>query len=225
MEGETVVRLAGSVELGEVLRGMHAERPVFHSEADLQHAFAWAAHELDANLHVRLETHPEPGVRLDLLLSRPDLGQHTAVELKYLTSAWTSDVGGERFELKNQGAQDIRAYDVVKDIQRVEGFVAGHTGWNGLVLAFSNYPSYWTNPGHMRETNAGAFRLHEGNLLDGVRAWGPMTGAGTMKGRERELALREVYRCEWSDYSDLGGSRGRFRLLTFIVGPTGRAAA
>jgi hypothetical protein len=44
--------LAGSVELDAVVDGLRARRPVFHSEADFQHAFAWMAHELDPDLQV-----------------------------------------------------------------------------------------------------------------------------------------------------------------------------
>ena len=72
--------LAGGLPLDAVLAGLSAKRPVFHSEADFQHAFAWEVHLLDPRIEVRLETHPEPNVRLDLLLSRPDLDRHTAVE-------------------------------------------------------------------------------------------------------------------------------------------------
>jgi len=163
---------------------------------------------------VRLETRPAPGVRLDLLLSRPDLRTHLVLELKYLTSAWVGDLHGEHFELLSQGAQDIRAYDVVKDIARVERFVGDKPGWSGAVLVLTNEPSYWTRPGHGRTTNADAFRIYEGNQLTGRRAWGANTG-GTMKGREAPIELRGNYTCTWSDYSTLPGSRGRFKLLSF----------
>lgn len=139
-----MVLLAGTVHLDDLLGGLAARRPVFHSEADLQHALAWEAHQLDRNLQVRLETHPEPHVRLDLLLSRPDLGRHTAGELKYLTAGWTGEVGGERFTLKNHGAQDVRAYDVVKDIERLERFgtcVAAGSEQGGVTVSGSHRPS------------------------------------------------------------------------------------
>ena len=102
-------------------------------------------------------------MRLDLQFSRPDLGTHFAVELKYLTAAWNGAWDGEEFHLLNQGAQDIRAYDAVKDIQRVEQFVASRTGWSGAVVVLTNEPSYWQRPGHGRATNADAFRIHDGN--------------------------------------------------------------
>jgi hypothetical protein len=126
-----VTVLAGSVSLDEMMARLARSRPVFHSEADFQHAFAWETHQMDPALQVRLETHPEPSVRLDLLLARPDRGTHTVVELKYLTALWSGIVDGEYFALKNHGAQVVRAYDAVKDIARVERFVARRSGWNG----------------------------------------------------------------------------------------------
>jgi hypothetical protein len=215
--GSNAVMLGGSLELSSLLRDLARRRPVFHSEADFQHAFAWTAHELDPALHVRLETHPEPQVRLDLLFSRPDLGMSSALELKYLTATWSHEVNGETFALKNQGAQDIRAYDVVKDIHRVERFVSDRPGWNGAVIVLTNEPSYWRKPAHGLQTNAAAFRLYEGSGLAGSRTWGHATCPGTMRGREAPLDLLGKYTCSWSDYSTLPGQRGVFRLLTFEI--------
>lgn len=168
--------IAGTIGVGELLRRLAVRRPVYHSEADFQHAFAWEAHQTDPALRVRLETHPEPNVRLDLLLSRTDLERHTAVELKYLTAGWVGDVDGEHFALKNHGAQDVRAYDVVKDIGRLERFVAARQGWNGVFVAITNDPSFWRPVAHGRATNADAFRIYDGVTLTGRRAWGPRTG-------------------------------------------------
>jgi hypothetical protein len=150
---------------------------------------------------VRLETHPEPSIRLDVLLSRPDLDAHSVVELKYLTRGWAGEIAGEQFALKNHGAQDIRAYDVVKDIGRVERFVADRPGWNGAMIAFTNDHSYWQPVTHGRQTNPQAFRLYEGLSLSATRAWGPHTGAGTMKGRAEPVELARVHNLGWREYS------------------------
>lgn len=176
------VLIAGAVDLDEVLVQLAATRPVFHSEADSQLAFAWLVQQYDAKMRVRLETRPAPGVHLDLDFARPDLDRATAIELKYLTRLWTGTVGGERFELKNQGAQDIRAYDIVKDIVRVEKFVASQPGCDGAVITLTNDASYWKPGAGLKTTNAAAFRLGHGTILSGVRDWGPNTGAGTRKG-------------------------------------------
>lgn len=196
---------------------LRQSRPVFHSEADFQQALAWAIHLSDPSARVRLETRPAPGMRLDLLVWRPDLSRYLALELKYLTAAWSGEVNGEQFGLVSQGAQDIRAYDVMKDVQRVERFVDRRPGWSGMVLVLSNDPSYWSRPGHGRATNADAFRIYQDQVISGSRAWGADTGAGTMKDREAVIELRGDYRCRWSPYSSLPGSKGEFRLLAFPV--------
>jgi hypothetical protein len=200
---------------------LRRSRPVFHSEADFQQALAWAIHMSDASARVRLETRPASGMRLDLLVWRPDLETYLVLELKYLTAAWAGKVDGEHFRLLSQGAQDIRAYDVVKDVQRVERFVDRQPGWSGMVLVLSNDPSYWSRPGHGRATNADAFRIYEDQTISGSRSWGPGTGAGTMKKREAVIELHGDYKCRWSPYSALPGSRGEFRLLAFAVGAPG----
>ena len=204
---------------------LRRSRPVFHSEADFQHALAWAIHLSDPSVSIRLETRPKPGMRLDLLVSRPDLGQHLALELKYLTAAWAGDVDGERFELLSQGAQDIRAYDVVKDIKRVEGFITGRSGADGAVIVLTNDSSYWRPPKANDTSNAVAFRLCEGSVLEGLRQWGPRTGAGTRKGREPALHLVGRYELHWRAYSCLpGGPAGELRQLVIPIANDVRGA-
>lgn len=201
-----------------VLSSLAKRRAVFHSEADLQFAFAWEAKTLNPDLEVRLETHPEPSVRLDLEFIDPDSPRGLAVELKYVTRLWTGGRGSESFAVKNHGASDLRAYDVVKDIERVERFVGQRSGWAGLVIAVTNEAAYWRAPTHGRVTNADAFRLFEGNVLAGERRWGPNTG-GTSRGRETPLNLRGTYELRWSDFSRVDSSpAGTFRALVVPIG-------
>jgi hypothetical protein len=201
-----------------VLSSLAKRRAVFHSEADLQFAFAWEAKSLSPGLDVRLETHPEPSLRLDLELIDPGSRCGLAVELKYMTRLWVGVHGGESFALKNHGASDLRAYDVVKDIERVERFVSKRSGWAGFVIAMTNEAAYWRSPMHGRATNADSFRLFEGNVLAGERRWGPNTG-GTSRGREAALALRDSYELRWSDFSRVDStSAGTFRVLVVPIG-------
>jgi len=200
-----------------VLAQLAVERPVFHSEADFQHALAWLVHRHMPDARIRLETHPAPGVRLDLLITSGTGSQCTAIELKYLTRSWAGEVNGEHFALKSQGAQDIRAYDVVKDIARVEADTHLLPACDGLVVVLCNDQAYWTTPGHDRDTNAAAFRLYEGRTLAGTCDWGPNTGPGTKRGRESPITLHGSYSMHWRDYSRAPGPAGQFRALTVEV--------
>ena len=62
------------LDASAVLASLARGRRVFHSEADFQFAFAWEAKVIRPDLEVRLETHPEPNVRLDLELVDPASG-------------------------------------------------------------------------------------------------------------------------------------------------------
>jgi hypothetical protein len=211
------MKVASSVDLREAIEHLASSRRVFHSEADFQHALAWQIHAMDDQIAVRLETHPEPTVRLDMLLSRSDRGRHSAIELKYPTALWSGEIDGEQFALKNHGAQDITSYDIVKDVHRVERFVAGKDGWDGAVIVLTNDSSYWRAPTHERITNAAAFRTHDGLSLAGTRTWGPSTGPGTMKNREAALELSGAYDLQWQDYSQVGDRNGAFRYLLIEI--------
>src|SRR5688500_96340 len=98
----------------QTMAALARARPLFHSEADFQHAFAWQLHSAYPDARIRLETRPRPGVRLELLALID--GQRIAVELKYLLRDLTTTVEDELFELPFQSAQDVRRYDFVKDI-------------------------------------------------------------------------------------------------------------
>jgi hypothetical protein len=201
----------------ELLPGLAGERPVFHSEADFQQALAWAIHVAHPGLRVRLETRPVRGTHLDLLVTDPTDGGSLAIELKYLTDKWEGEVDGEQFALLRQSAQDIRGYDCVKDIARVEKLMAAGYAKAGLVLVLANDPSYWRTPTHDRGTNADAFRLHDGLILTGAHVWGPRTGPGTSASRTNPIDLAGVYTLAWRDFSELPGTRGRFRYLAVPV--------
>lgn len=202
--------------LADALKQLSQQRPVFHSEADFQFALALQINMSHPELSVRLETRPIPteSKALDLHVTCGDYS--LAVELKHLTRAIDVTVGDERFVLRNQGAHDVSAYDCCKDIARVEDFVARGVANVGYVVVLSNDPLYWKQPSR---PGAGydSFRLHEGRRLEGSLIWGDSAGPGTRKGREEAISLRNEYILSWSDYSELPGSNGKFRVLVVPV--------
>ncbi len=200
------------------LRRLAPRRPVFHSEADFQHALAWQLQLDHPESHIRLETRPlrDRAVFLDLAVNIA--GMRTAVELKYLASGLVCDVDGERFELRAQSAHPVRRYDVVKDVRRLEDVVEAGAADVGVMVAMTNDSSYWT-PGRPGTIDA-AFRLHEGAVLTGRVGWAAHAGAGTTSKRMEIISLAGSYPVAWSDYSDVGERAGRFRMLLLDVAAT-----
>jgi hypothetical protein len=77
----------------------------------------------------------------------------------------------------------------------------------------TNDSAYWKVPGRIDTIDA-AFRIHDGQVLQGTVGRGPMTGKGTVLKREAPLELSGRIDLKWRDYSLVGtGDYPRFRYL------------
>tara|TARA_R110002072_G_scaffold30353_2_gene94842 strand:- start:1896 stop:2726 length:831 start_codon:yes stop_codon:yes gene_type:complete len=194
--------------LGELVK----RRPVFHSEADFQHALAWALHEEGAE-RIRLERHYDAiGGYLDLEAELK--GRRLAIELKYWTRAQLVEIEDEKFNLKNQAAHPLSRYDFLKDITRLERLVANGDADVGYAITLTNDPSYWRESG--RDAIDLDFRLHEGRELQGRLAWAERAGAGTTRSREIPLDLSGSYCAHWRDYAAVGDATLRYLALKIL---------
>jgi len=124
-----------------VLSALAPNRPVFHSEADFQHAFAWQVHLDDPEAVIRLETRPDPEVRETVDFWCHTRSQRIAVEFKYLVRRFEATVDGEQFRLRDQGVQPLSRYDILKDISRLERFCAAGWAEVGFAVVLSNDPA------------------------------------------------------------------------------------
>lgn len=209
-------RMRSTDMISQALQGLSVHRPIFHSEADFQLSLAWQLQLDQPQASIRLERRPIADIprRLDIALTVE--GLRVAIEVKYLVRSLAVPIDGEMFVLQQQGAHDVRRYDVCKDVLRLEQFVDAGVADVGHALVLSNDMGYWSG-GRKADPVDSAFRLTEGRTLRGVLAWSGDAGAGTTKGREEELPLRGEYPLHWQDYSDVGVPRGRFRVLHLTV--------
>jgi hypothetical protein len=204
------------IEWDKLIAALAARRPIFHSEADLQHELALEIRQANLGIQCRLEVplFPERNAAVDLCL-RTDFGA-VGVEIKHLTKACAMTVSGEHFVLKNQSARDIRSYDTVKDIQRIEELLGHRKIVSGGVLCLTNDPAYWK--GSIRQdTNAAEFSLQEGRVINGVLRWGTATGPGTMKRREKPIRIAGSYQASWKNYSVIDGVEFRYLWVPVTV--------
>jgi len=204
------------ISVENVIEELRKIRPIFHSEADFQHALAWEIHSHFPTAIVRLEIHPgRIGRReyIDILVQHENVTY--AIELKYKTRKLDVIYNGEEFHLLDQGAQDIGRYDFIKDIVRLERFVAGHPKTVGYAIMLTNDNNYW-QPTRNLSTADASFRIHDARTLNGELKWSEATGKGTMKGRENPLMLSGSHQIRWINYSELsekGPNKFRYVLL------------
>lgn len=76
-----------------------------------------------------------------------DIWGHTAhgplaLELKYVTLRCSVELAGERFDLSNHGAHDLRRYDFIKDLVRLERVVEAVPTSTAAAMFLTNDPEY-----------------------------------------------------------------------------------
>jgi hypothetical protein len=205
-----------------IVKDLAVRRPVFHSEADFQHALAWELHQRDATADVRLEKQVADSgqrVHLDLLVRGVDY--EVAIELKYKTRAAQIVAHAETFALRNQSAQDIGRHDFIKDVHRLEQYVEVHPTAIGYAILLTNDRTYWS-ASKKSEAVDSQFRLHEGRSLHGTVTWGSGASDGTKRNRETALVLRGMHKIVWHDYSNPAvGNSSPFRFTVVRVANDG----
>ena len=210
-------------DVNKLMDELACKRPVFHSEADFQHALAWRIHEVDRDARIRLEwpvQRPDSRKRIYVDVYLPN--RKVAVELKYVTQELQFKHEGECFNLRFQSAQDTRRYDFLKDIQRLEQlYLSARAGLQtGFAILLTNDPLYWQVPQpDAKNAIDAAFRIHEGLTKGGCMAWSELAAPGGIKGREEPICLNGSYPLRWRDYAKVSdGPYGQFRYLAIQVG-------
>lgn len=206
------------VDITEFLAKLGAQRSIFHSEADFQHAFAWELHQWLPSASIRLEfpvLRSEKQLHLDIWVAQANAT--LAFELKYKTRALSVQVDGEQFYLKDHAAQPPNRYDFIKDIQRLEQVVFAQKNMTGYAILLTNDSAYWQLP-RDRCTIDADFRLHEGRNLHGVLSWSAGAALGTIRSREEPIELKGSYNVHWERYSEPSSQgHGKFRYLAVKV--------
>ena len=204
------------IRVEAIMNELRKSRPIFHWEADFQHALAWEIHIHFPAAIVRIEVHPGrigPREYLDIWIRDENITY--AIELKYKTRKLDAIHNGEEFRLLNHGAQDIGRYDFIKDVARVERFVIGHPRTVGYAIMLTNDNWYWQTAEYLSTADAN-FRIHDTRTINGELRWSEATGVGTMRGRENPLVLNCSHEIRWFNYSELverGPNKSRYVLL------------
>lgn len=192
---------AGSVQ--EAMRTLTPRRPVFHSEANIQHELALQLRVQHPNIELRLERPFYLGnkrAQADIVLV--DGGHSYVIELKYIRARLEVTLHGERFQLCQEAAHGY------------EG-VSG-----GMVVALTNEPSMMAGGGEA--TVDRDFRLAPGRQLSGELTWASHASDGTKGNRPAVIALANSYVVHWRPYSSLPDvTKGTFSYLAFEVPPLG----
>lgn len=211
----STTQVAGLLPLDTVMGRLAERRPVYNSEADLQHSFARTVWDLDPAIETRLEVQQSVAGKSEHLDMLCIAEKRTAVEFKYWTRSWHGTAGpsGDEYHLRSHAATDLARRNFVFDVERLERF-CNRSDQNGLALLITNEPSLWLPSATRRpRTRDHEFRIHEGRVLSGELLW----AKGDYPANTRTLIGR--YELFWNLYTRLEGDGGEFRYLAVEVAP------
>lgn len=191
------------IDIEKLLHRLSNTRPVFHSEADFQHELAWLLHNEFPKSNIRLE---KPYAKENGKVEYVDIftnldNKKYFIELKYKTEKLKlgEEIKGEKFYLKNQGAQDCGRYDFWKDVSRIESKVAENNNSLGYVIFLTNDHSYLKEP--KKTTLTYNYRTTNGRIVAKCNL-GSLRGYN--KGREKDIDIKNSYEIKWKDYGNNG---------------------
>jgi len=198
--------IVAKIEIKDVLETLSRERPIFHSEMDFQFALAWKIKSLYPEVEVRLEK-PLMGAinsteHIDIFLINSEI--NIGIELKYIKAGFSVQMGRDSYTMKTHGANDIRCFDVLKDIQRLENFKKNKDISAGYSIVLTNVVSLWKPKRSKKENFYDEFRIYDGRIAKGTINWKPGTGEGTKKYHPGPIKLAGKYTFNWVDYSVVG---------------------
>lgn len=206
------------LDMTKILADLSKKRPIFHSEADFQHALAWEIHQQWPKCSIRLEQKfsdsSVQNMYLDIYVS--NFSVKIAFELKYKTKKLNIDRSEESFRLADQSALDTTRYDFLKDIQRLEQVVHKYPGTIGYAIFLTNERAYW-RPSLDQFTADAQFRIHDGQSLTGMLSWGERASARTRKGREQTIDIRGKHVVRWREYSSLSALSQKNRMFKYLL--------
>lgn len=207
----------------EAMTVLASKRPIFHSEADFQHALAWEIQLAHADARIRLEKRVAVSPRIDVDILVELDGRTLGVELKYPRKGMTAEVDGELYTLST-GADDHGRYFAVEDVARLERLVAGGTIDTGAMVLLTNVANVWGPPTSRRRVLYDAFRMHDTHTLAGTLVWGDWgRPGGRPPGTTATVALTGTYPLAWRDHATVNGVQ--FRYLLVAVDNCGTAAS
>jgi hypothetical protein len=208
------------IDINSILAELSVLRPIYHSEADFQHALAWQIQKEYSNCVIRLER-PFKGtsnaIHLDIHIRLEDV--NIFLELKYKTRCVETTYQGEDYNLKSHSAQDTGRYDFIKDIWRIEELTQSTNNSMGYAIFLTNDSSYWNSSTQEQLIDAN-FRIAEGRQLKGILEWDNKASQGTKKNRNAPIELKGVYTIEWKPYSMINAKFYKEFRYTFVNIPS-----
>jgi len=204
----------------ELIGKLSAKGIIFDSEDDFKFSLAWLIKEkygerAEVRLEKRMSYNNGPkgnkvNERLDIFikLQNGNSSKSIGIELKYYTSAL--ECKGKGVNLTSQGAENLRSYDALRDIERLERFKNEGKIDEGFAIWLTNDKRYWKCRKRSEEVEGKKreepdyydFRICEGRPINGeTLTWKKSNGNESKGKRKCPIKIIGKYTIHWDEYN------------------------
>ena len=210
----------------EALNILSEVRPVFHSEADFQHALAIVlvkkGYDCRLEIPYRIEVNGvDVRAELDILVIEKG-SEKTAIELKYVKKRYAANHNNEHFDLAESWGTNLSRFDCFADFQRVSALVNAGKATKGFCIFLTNKNNAWRDDVTASGNLGSQFSIHEGRVLlaGEILNWFGNPHEGNV-GTKRlppycPIEINQNVELKWADYSN---QPTLFRYLLLEVDP------
>jgi len=204
----------------ELIGKLSVKGIIFDSEDDFKFSLAWLIKEkygehAEVRLERRMSDNNGPkgnkvNERIDIFieLQNGDSKKRTGIELKYYTSAL--ECKGKGVNLASQGAENLKRYDALRDIERLEKFKNEGKIDEGFAIWLTNDKGYWDCAKRSEEVEGKKsekpdyynFRICEGRTINGdTLDWKNSKGDESKGKRKYPIKIIGKYTIHWDEYN------------------------
>jgi hypothetical protein len=207
--------------INNIMERLSSNRPLFHSESDLQHELALILAN-ESNKKIRLEKpflniplNKSKNIKIELDLFLPN--EKVGIELKYKTIKRNIKFNGEDFFLKNHAAQNLGRFDFFDDFRRLLMLKKQGIINIGFVIFLTNDPLYWNRI--QRSNFSSNFSMEDERVIkkNTILTWEGNPGENSVTpkrlGEHAKIEVDNELILTWKKYSEFEGCKFRYLVV------------
>ena len=205
-------------QIKKIIDNLRKDYKCFVSERHLQVAFAIELSNVIRNSIVYPEFvfADKDNMHIDLIVC---IGKkRIAFEFKYITCYFEDNVNGIHIKLRNHSAIDVRRYDCLSDISRLEKLKRDNDIDEGYFYLVTNMKGFWSENSNNKDTVDADFRFND-KITKGIKRWSKKASKGTIKHRDKLITINNNYNVKFESYHlfETGNGHREFKQLLIKI--------
>lgn len=205
-------------QIKKIIDNLRKNNKCFVSERHLQVSFAIEFSNIinNSRLYPEFVFADKNNMHIDLIAYIGN--KRIAFEFKYITCYFEDIVSNIHIKLRNHSAIDVRRYDCLSDISRLEKLKRDNDIDEGYFYLVTNMKGFWSESSNNKDTVDADFRFND-KITKGIKRWSKKASKGTIKHRDKLITINNNYNVKFENYHlfETGNGHREFKQLLIKI--------